>query len=388
MRPFLTALFVLALAADARGQTPADALVLELDRIESAYLEARYDDVVAQATRLLDHAPQADDARFLRGAAYWQLAAYASARRDLAEYAAGGGDFAAEARALLDAMQRLPAPSPGPEPLRFGWWIGALASDRVVNPDLPIDDPDRESQDAGARFGWRLAAPLAGPWWLEYRGSHLHYFNVPEASWHNESLEAVGAWMTPGRRGSLEWRAGGEFVRRHDGPDVWRLRTRAEAAWAVTASHVGWCALEAAYDDYPYDADFNGPPLLAALGFDHALGRATLFWEAYVLSHNAKNDALSFTETGGRLGLSAPLTPALSAGVSARTLAAEFDRYERIFESDRSDDYRTADAWMSLRLNARWRLTAFAEYTENDSNFEDVGFERTRFGLDLIYGVL
>jgi len=358
--------------------------VQPLDAIEEAYLDGRYREVIDLATDVLRQLPHLHDARFLRGAARWRLGNRAQARRDLLAYLESGGDFAGEARDLLAETARERATG-----LLYGYRVGAIYSDRVVRPDLFLDDPRRETEGLGIRFGWNVETVSGGVLGLQFQGTHLQYPDVPEASWHHEAVDAVARWYTPSRTALLEWRVGGEFVRRDSDPDVFRARTRVEGTWAVVPHrHIAWLAFEAADDNYPYDREFNGPPILFAGGVDHYAGDFSFTWDAYLLSHNARNDALSFTESGGRVGLGWTPGDRIHVGASVRTLVAEFDRYNRIFESDRTDDYVSADAWLTCELNERWSLTPFVEYTHNDSSFSDIDFDRFIFGLDLVFGVL
>lgn len=355
-----------------------------LDAIEEAYLDNRYQEVVDDATALLQNLPALGDALFLRGAAHWQLGNISLARDDLTRYLATGGEFSEEARAMLERHRIVRSPT-----LLYGARIGMIYSDRVVRPDVPLDDPRRESEDAGLRVGWNIESLSDNILGVEYSGSHLQYMTVEEACWHYEALNVVARWLTPSRNASFVWRNGGEYVRRKDGPDVWRVLSRAEGTWAVAPRrHIGWATLGVGYDKYPRDEAFSGVPLLASGGFDHHFGRVSLYWDLYWFSHEAKDDALSFDENGGRLGVAYGITPALSAGVTLRSLGAHFDRYEQVFERNRSDDYMSLDTWASIRLGNGLRLNPFMEYTENDSNFESLDFDRLIFGLDLIFGVL
>jgi len=354
-----------------------------LDTIEEAYLDNRYQDVVDDASALLRDLPGLDDALFLRGVAYWQLGNFSQARNDLTRYLESDGEFSEEARTMLEQLRVVRSPT-----LLYGARVGMIYSDRVLRPDVALDDPRRESEDAGIRLGWNVESVSDGVFDVQYRGSHLQYLTVEEASWHNEALNLIARWFTPSRNASLVWRNGGEYVRRKDGPDVWRLISRAEGTWAVIPGrHIGWSTIGVGYDKYPFDPEFSGIPFLVSGGFDHHFGRTSLYWDLYWFSHEAKDDALSFTENGGRLGVAYGISPTLSAGMALRALGSHFDRYERIFERNRSDDYVSIDAWASMRLGT-FRINPFVEYTENDSNFEGLDFDRLIFGLDLIFGVL
>jgi hypothetical protein len=355
-----------------------------LDRAELAYLDGDYAAVVRYTNDALNDNPGAHEAFFLRGAAYWKTGKWSLAHKDLATYAETGGEFEQEAQSLLKQLVTPPASR-----LRSEVRAGVLYSDRVVRPNKPIDDPDRESEDLGTRFGWAIKTQSHE--WLSilYRGTHLQYLEVSEASWHNEALDAIATWYTPTGQASVEWRVGGEYVRRDAGPDIWRIRSRADTTWAIAPQrHIGWLGFELGYDRYPFDDDFSGQTWLLNGGMEHYFSRLTLFWDAYVLGHDAKEDSLSFTENGGRIGIAFVATEKLTAGTSLRALNAEFDRYERVFGIDRSDDYYAAELWARFHLGPGWALGPYLEYTTNGSSFESLDFDRTIFGVDLVLNLL
>ncbi len=378
-------LLILALAGSALS-TPSiaqDAL-RALDLAEQAYIDGDYRAVIKHTNEALRADPTMHDAYFLRGAAHWKLGLRSPALDDLRIYTSTGGDFSEEARVLLSQLS-----VPHAKDLRYEVRTGILYSDRVVRPNKPIDDPDRESEDIGARFGWFVETRSHEWLSLVYRGAHLQYFDVTEASWHNEALDAVGRWYNDGGTASIEARLGGEYVRRDDGPDVWRGRTRTDFTWAFRPHrHIGWVGIELGHDRYPADDAFSGDSWLFNAGMEHYLSAITLFWDAYILTHDARDSSLSFTENGGRIGLVCALADTVSAGASVRALIADFDRYERVFGMDRSDDYYSADLWTRIRLSGAWTLKPFVEYTTNASSFDSLDFDRMILGIDLSLDVL
>ena len=361
-----------------------DASRAALDRIERDYLDEEYKDVVERSGLLLREMPGAAEARFLRGAAYWQLGYRQAAVADLEEYVRSGGRFRDEAQAILEQAR-------GAKPERlllYGARVGLMRSDRVIRRELARGDPRRESTDTALRLAWSLESGSARPWTVKYGGSTLEYFEVEEASWISESLDLIGRWPVAAGRGLIELRVGGEYARRDAGPDLWRAAGRLEMDWAFDRVNRGWAAVEAAYDDYPADSEFNGAPFLAGAGFEHRFSRSAFFWDLYGLVQESRLDAVSHFETGGRAGVVLKINDRLKTGCVLRVSDAEFDNYEAIFSTERSDLYYSAEAWASCRVGKGWRVSPFFEYAANHSNIEGDDYNRVIFGLDLIWGAL
>lgn len=366
---------------------PAPRTDLSLVPVEKAYVEGRYREAADGADALLRRSPDRNEARFLRAVSNWRLGSLSRARRDIEEYLDQGGLFTEEARELLRLLE-----TEGPAVPWIGTYglrVGAMHSDRVLRTELPPNDPERESHDNAARVAWNAKASLGRRWSIRFRGEGIRYLDVPEAGWLYESLDVSRQWSLGAGAGAFEWLAGGAYLRDPDhGPDLWRARTRAELSWAFRNGHIGWIGCEAAYDDYPRDEDFSGPPITVGGGFEHRLPRTTVSWDAYVLSHQADMDALSHLEAGGRIGFGHDITDRLSAGLDVRGSQAEFDRYDNVFLSDRTELHVTTEIWMSCRIAGRAKIVPFAEYTANHSNIDGDDYERSVFGLDLVFGVL
>ena len=215
----------------------------------------------------------------------------------------------------------------------------------------------------------------------------MHYVDLSDASQLGQELELIRR-ADVGARGRLEWALHGESLLLGYEPDVWRAGSRLQGDWSFAAQHAGWVSLEGAYDDYPQDADYEGPMASAGCGFRHSWGPVLALWDAYVLRHEARFDELSHVEQGGGAALVYSPGGRWSAGCSARASRSEFDRYEFDSGTGRTDVYLSTRVWVSWPAGRAWNVAPFAAFADNRSDEDDADYQRFMFGLDLVFGAL
>lgn len=371
--------------AAARAAPDAASVAPTLSLVEQAYLENRHEQTIGHATALLQRAPAANDARFLRGMAYWRTGNTGRAIDDIAAYMEVGGVFEKEAMELLDLMRRETGVV---IPVRFGFMLGVMYDDHVINREALPADPERASGDTGLRAGWNIELGRRSPWSLRYRGRTAHYFQVAEASRLGQSLDLVGAWSAADRRRGLTWNAGGESLLFNYEPDLWRARTGLTFSQRFNAAHAAWIGFDAGYDDRPEESDDNGAQLMAGLGSRCLFENTSLYWSAYGAHHRADAEALSYTEYGGNLGVTCAFADHIRSGVVLYVAHSLFDDLVLADGETYSADYTSIRFWASFGEKGGWQIVPFAEYSENDATVDDDDFDRAVFGIDVIYGIL
>ena len=356
----------------------------ELREIERAYLEDRHETVIARATRLLEQAPGAAEALFLRGAARWRREDVRNAIADLESYLAAGGMFEEEARAMLDTVRGRRTIE---IPYRAGFRLGVQYSDRVVAPRR-VSGEEGERYDTGLRAGWNLELGARDPWSLRYRGSLVHYADIGSASRLGQSLALHGRWSDPEGRRALEWNAGGDSLLLDYEPELWRARTGLTLSQALGETYAAWIGVDAAYDDWPETSENNGPVFMAAGGARRTAGRWSLHGAIYAAWHTAEDERLSYTEYGGNLGLAVRCRRRMQSGIALSAARARFDDLETAAGKRYSVDYGSVRLWTSLGGPGGWRLVPFLRHTINEATERDDDFDRTVVGIDLVHGEL
>ncbi len=346
--------------------------------VEEALLSSDYEAVISLSDSLTEN--ELDDVRFFRGLALFELGELHASRNELQQYLEAGGEFAHQARELMEDLA--PLSTPKQLATRLQIQTGVLYDSHVIEP-LRAPPFFAEESDVALRGRVALDVRSSDGLLLRYRGFALHYLDIAESSRLEQSLAAGVRGNVLGGQG--EWTVVGESGLRDYEEDFWRFGTRGEIAWAVRTNRVMWLGLEGGQDSFPTAEDFDGTYMLASTGYEQYFGAVSLYWDIYGQWHDAERDELGYSELGGGLVASRRISEKHHAGLAARISDIEFDGFDSFFDVTRSDTFFTVRGWVSIALNDRLSLVPSIEWVNSDSNVGFADYDEHRIGLDLVW---